>query len=280
MSGLVRVLRFPFNAVLDFLVEDRCALCRRPHHRPPRDLPPLDGPVGYLVDPLAVRRLLGAVAVANHPVCRRCAGELVVAKTAGVLHDPGGCRANGDETGQSGGAGASGPGGPVAVVSPFMTTDGVLEIVHRLKFGGYAELAHPIGRSVAWALRRLAPGGEGFGLLVPTPMDARSRRRRGFNQAERIAEALAAELGVALAAGVLQKTLRTERQSQTPREMRAANVRGAFSCPAEAGSVVGGRPVILVDDLVTSGATAAVCAAALRGAGAASVTVACFGRAL
>jgi predicted amidophosphoribosyltransferase len=161
-----------------------------------------------------------------------------------------------------------------------MTTDGALRIIHLLKFAGYSGLALPVGHAVAWALRRFAGTAGDIGIVVPTPMDRRSQRRRGFNHAERIAEVVSGEFGVPLAADVLLKTVRTRRQSLTAREARAENVRRAFSCPAGAASLVSGRPVLLVDDLVTSGATAEACASALFDAEAASVTVACFGRAL
>ncbi len=284
------LLRFPFDAIIDFLVEDACIVCGRARRCRLKNDRPMDAPIRYLVEPVSVRCLFGAVGVVNHPVCSACASDFAVARSTGVLgmasephtaatdrsetpRDPGGAR---DEEMPA----QSRVEGTIAVVSPFMTTDAVLKIVHQLKFNAYTGLAGPIGRSIGWALRRFAGRSGGFGLVVPTPMDRRSEKERGFNAAERIARVLAADLESSMATSVLHKTVRTERQSQTPREMRAANVRGAFSCPAEAAPLLAGRPVVLVDDLVTSGATAAVCATALIAGGASSVTVASFGRAL
>lgn len=281
-----RALRFPFDAVLDFLVEDRCALCQSPPRvrRQVRQ----DGPAGYFAEAaVPVRCLRGLVGVVNHPVCASCAERFVVARSPGVLMERSSACAGAAETSADRGGAARpldnpdpGGHGPIIVFSPFMTTDETLRIIHLLKFNGYLGLADPVGRAVAWALRRFAGTTVEPRWVVPTPMDERSKRRRGFNQAELIARVLAAEIGAPVAADVLRKTVRTRRQSLTPREMRQVNVRGAFSCPAGASATIAGCPVVLVDDLVTSGSTAEACARALFGAGAASVSVACFGRAL
>jgi predicted amidophosphoribosyltransferase len=108
-------------------------------------------------------------------------------------------------------------------------------------------------------------------------MSRRQRWRRGFNQAERIAATLAAALGIEHVEGALCKVARTRRQSQTPRDARADNVRGAF---AAVDTRLAGLRVILVDDLVTTGATAGACASAILAAGAKVVAVVCFARAL
>ena len=171
-------------------------------------------------------------------------------------------------------------GETINIVAPFMTTDVALKIIHLLKFGGYLDLALPIARSMGWAIRWSGVEHDGAAILVPTPMDRRSEKRRGFNHAERIARELAIDLGLPVAAGVLHKKTGTQRQSKTKHEHRARNVRSAFWCPAPSTPQLAGKAAILVDDLVTTGATAAACGAALLGGGARSVTVVCFGRAL
>ncbi|MEJ2721937.1 MAG: ComF family protein, partial [bacterium] len=109
------------------------------------------------------------------------------------------------------------------------------------------------------------------------PMERWDFRRRGFNQAREIAARAAAYLGVPGPFDAVRKTARTAPQSRTSRRNRAGNVRGVFTASP---SDIGGRHVLLVADLVTTGATAASCAAALYSAGARRVTVLCFGRAL
>lgn len=322
---LAGVIRFGLGSVLDFLVEDGCALCRRPHDARRAWGPAVAEPVRYLLEPVSVGCLFGVLKAVNHPVCAGCADGLVVAHSIGVLGKIIG--ADGIETTlgekfggswdaalaacatrRGGGSGeASLPGGPllwsphtgsgeassreelflpspdgetINIVAPFMTTDAALKIIHLLKFGGYLDLALPIARSMGWAIRWSGVEHDGAAILVPTPMDRRSEKRRGFNHAERIARELAIDLGLPVAAGVLHKKTGTQRQSKTKHEHRARNVRSAFWCPAPSTPQLAGKAAILVDDLVTTGATAAACGAALLGGGARSVTVVCFGRAL
>lgn len=314
---VARFVRFAAGAVLDFLVEDRCALCRRLERRPDAPRAPLSGrgasgsvgseaddtltgegeqqgaggpwgnPAAYLLEPVKVRLFRGGLTVTNHPVCAACAARFVVAESWAVVVSgfsevpgaPSGGSRDAAETLAAPRPEVSGQRS-FTVVSPFMTTQEVLEVVHLLKFAGYVALAEPMGRSIAWAVRRFAGRAERFDVVVPTPMDARSRRARRFDHAEQLADVVAADLGVSVSRRILVKTVRTRMQSLTPREKRFENVSGAFSCPAETSGEIPGARVLLVDDLVTSGATAAACASALLGAGAASVTVACFGRAL
>jgi ComF family protein len=278
-------LTWVIGSVLDFLIEDTCVVCRRPAYSGLDRAAPLVPPASYLREPLEVRFLLGCLRFVNRPVCPRCSRALVVARAAGVLGRLAGLRAVETAGARFGDPDGSTPGeepaaGPtIFVVSPFMTTGDLLKIVHSLKFGGHANLARPVARAMAWALRAFDPTPGGESVLVATPMDRVSLRRRGFNQAERIARELSLDLGIPVSVAALRKTSRTRPQSKTPREDRAANVRGAFACLDDRAEIAGKR-AILVDDLVTTGATAAACSAALLEARPASVTVVCFGRAL
>jgi ComF family protein len=161
-----------------------------------------------------------------------------------------------------------------------MVDDNVLKLIHLLKFGGYEALSGPMARSMARVARTWGLGPGPGDLLVPVPMDAKRLKRRGFNQSEQLARGLAVELGLPVQARSLAKTGSARPQSRTPSERRAANVRNAFTCPPEARGDIAGRRVILVDDLVTTGATAGACLSALLDAGAGSAAVVSFGRAL
>ena len=289
-----RVVRYLLGSVVDFLVEDSCVVCRRPHGWRRRTLVEVPDPARAFLEPVIIGALLGALSVENRPLCPRCAGNLVNARLAGVLGrrvgpygietELGGAfgkaagGANGVSTAENVLQGAPGEG-EITIISPFMTTDDALEIIHLLKFGGHVGLARPVARAMAWSVGAFGVRQDGPPFLVPVPMDARSLRRRGFNPAERVARELSIELGFPVA-DVLRKVVRTRPQSQTPREDRAANVREAFDIRPEGAGRLSGRAVLLVDDLVTTGATAAACGTVLFRAGASTVSVTCFGRAL
>ena len=97
-------------------------------------------------------------------------------------------------------------------------------------------------------------------LIVPIPLHPRRRRQRGYNQSELLARPLAQAVGVAYSATVLQRTRHTPPQVGLGPQARAANVRGAFTAAPDE---VRGRAVILIDDVLTTGATMTAAAEAL-----------------
>ncbi|MCA8295764.1 ComF family protein [Burkholderia sp. AU30198] len=128
-----------------------------------------------------------------------------------------------------------------------------------------------LGTEFAARLARLideSPGASGFDLVAPVPLSHRRLVARGYNQAWAIARPLARQLGVRADAALLARVADTAPQSRLDRHARRDNVMAAF---AVAGSVAG-RHVALVDDVMTSGATLAAAAQALKAAGAARVT--------
>jgi ComF family protein len=107
-------------------------------------------------------------------------------------------------------------------------------------------------------------------LLVPVPLHSRRRRRRGYNQSQLLAEELARRLpAIDHAPGRLLRTRDTPSQVGLDRVQRRANVAGAFRWE---GPSLAGRPVLLVDDVATTGATLQACAEALEAGGAGRVT--------
>jgi ComF family protein len=140
--------------------------------------------------------------------------------------------------------------------------DAVRELILALKFRSARAAAEPLGRFLARYIRDLGIASPDI-LLVPLPLSRRRERTRGFNQAELIAHCAGAELGASVVSHVLRRTRDTRPQSDIhERRERAENVRGAFAM--ENADAVGGRVVILVDDVRTSGATLAEAVAALR----------------
>ena len=124
-----------------------------------------------------------------------------------------------------------------------------------------------MGRDMAPAARRVA--GEAEGVLVPVPLTPARRRERGFNQAELLARSLGERLGWPCRR-LLTRRPGGRRQARLSRRLRSENVRARFVAAAlepAAAKVGARRPVVLVDDVLTTAATAIACCRALDGAG-------------
>ena len=161
-----------------------------------------------------------------------------------------------------------------ACLSPLWYRDGAREGIHRYKFGGGRGHARLFGELMAQCLRDRwdSPAD----LVTWAPLHAKRRRERGYDQAELLARRVGGLTGLPVE-NTLEKLRSTAVQSRTEGDAaRRANVRGAYR--ALPGLDLAGQRVVLVDDVVTSGATLAECAAALRAAGAASVTGLTFAR--
>jgi len=145
--------------------------------------------------------------------------------------------------------------------------------LHELKYSGEQRLAVPLGAAIGRRWRRVAAGGD---VLVPVPVHAARRRRRGYDQAELLARAAAAELNLPCAP-ILERARATIAQFDLDRSARAVNVAGAFRLRADVGNRPGARPlagrwVVLIDDVMTTGASLAACAEPLLEAGAVGVS--------
>jgi len=158
--------------------------------------------------------------------------------------------------------------------------DGELrELIHLLKFQGVHSVAPRLGGFIAEALKGIELP-EAF-VVVPVPLFSGKRRSRGFNQAEEIAKAFTSMKrgkGIRLETGCLIRSRDTSSQIGLTRHQRRANLRGAFAVRHP--ERVHGRTVLLVDDVMTTGTTAAECARLLLKAGAGRVVVATVARAI
>jgi ComF family protein len=148
-------------------------------------------------------------------------------------------------------------------------------LVHALKYGDRLDLAPMMGRWLGQAGRELLDDADA---LVPVPLHWRRRWARRFNQSAILAAAVSTASGVPIAGGALKRVKFTAQQVGLSRAERAANVQGAFRVPPAGKAEVAGRRLVLVDDVLTSGATVEGCAKALLRAGARSVDVLVFAR--
>lgn len=189
---------------------------------------------------------LRAVPALSWPLCARC---LVQGS------DPSSCRRH---------AGAS-------VHALWAYDERAAALVHALKYGERPGLARALGPLLAAAVTRRWARAD---LVTEVPLHPARARERGYNQSERLARALAGSLAVPHLPGVLERRRATRPQARLPQAERRDNVRGAFACREP--SWLAGRRVLLVDDVMTTGATmeAALDALASAGARAAGVVLA------
>jgi competence protein ComFC len=138
------------------------------------------------------------------------------------------------------------------------------ELIHLFKYNGMRRLAAPLGKLMAAAL----PLDQQFDAVAPVPLHWLKWWQRGFNQSELLARAIARRRGIPLVKP-LRRNLATRAQAGLSNAQRRENVAGAFRPRRR----VNGLRILLVDDVMTTGATAAACARALKKAGAQSVSL-------
>jgi ComF family protein len=240
------------QCALDFLIEERCHACGSAfQERRAAPAPPLAAPV----DVLAFARFR----LTTRLLCPDCAIQVLRWNETILLrsHDQ------------------RDPEEALRVRAAFVTDSRLLAVIHLLKFGRRESIAPWLARAMMLSLPAMATHSrDGARAIVPVPMDRTARAQRGFNQAESIARTLAKEWRLPLAERALVKVRRTRPQSALGRDERLINLAGAFEASP---SMIRGKKITLVDDLVTTGVTVHACARALRRAGAREVDVVCAG---
>lgn len=146
----------------------------------------------------------------------------------------------------------------------------VRELIHGFKYTDRHEARCLLARWMTGAGAELLADAD---LIVPVPMTRWRVIRRQFNQAALLAREVADASGVAFDPFALRKTRTTPTQVGSTARQRAENVAGAFAVPAAARGRVEGRNIVVVDDVITTGATVSACARALRSAGARRIDV-------
>jgi len=145
------------------------------------------------------------------------------------------------------------------------------DLILKLKHADRTDLS---GLAAKWISRAARPLLAEADLIVPVPLHRWRLLRRRYNQAAEIARPLARMSGVACLPDALVRTRDTETQGGKSASGRRRNMAGAFSVPDDRREQVAGRRVLLIDDVLTTGATAHACARALKAAGAACVDLA------
>ncbi len=237
LPKLFRGLVAAGNALLDFVYPPHCLLCRKP----------LDGETQGLCPGCWLE-----LACVTGPRCDRCGCPGVV--------DVGRCPNCLDKVFAF---------SRMRSLSPFNPS--VQRLIHMLKYQGKTSVGKALGRELAVRTRgtvlvRRRP------LVVPVPLHGSRRRERGYNQSALIARALGKQLDLTVREDVLKRVRLTTTQTALDQEGRRSNVDGAFR--VRRGDAVRERCVLLVDDVLTTGATVNACAEALAAAGAGPISVA------
>ncbi len=131
------------------------------------------------------------------------------------------------------------------------------DVLHKLKYNDRPDIGFLMGKQYGYELRQsqdfVRPD-----LLIPVPLNPKKQRKRGFNQSEAIAKGLSDGLGISLASRALTRPLATSTQTRKSRYDRYLNVSGKFKVTDAA--LLENKHVLLIDDVITTGATLEACA--------------------
>lgn len=136
----------------------------------------------------------------------------------------------------------------------------VRRLMYELKYYGNAQIGCFMGR---WMAAELAVSGffQGVDYVLPVPLHVRKRRKRGYNQSERLAEGISSVTGIPVFRDMLVRSQYTETQTRKGSYERWMNVKDVFECTSP--EMLEGKHILLVDDVLTTGATVVACADAL-----------------
>ncbi len=190
------------------------------------------------------------------PACMRCGAPLGTGEAPSCLE----C--------------ADWPDGLRSVRAAFLLESPARELVHALKYQGWRSVGEFMGAVMG---RRASAAVRGADRVVPIPTSERNLRRRGYNQAEVIASALAAETGIPLLACLKRRRQEGTQTALNPMQRRA-NVSGAFVMTEAGEEMVRGHRILLVDDVITTGATILAAFRALVPGAPATVSAYAFSR--
>lgn len=248
------VLRSVATAATDLLLPRVCAVCARPS--------------GH--DAMVCGLCWNRIARLPEPQCQRCGHPLAVEPrgVGGVMDAQANCRYC-DTL----------PPYVRAVRSlAWMDRGTGASIVHALKYGGWWRIGEEIGTRLA-RLGWPADVIDERAMVIPVPLAPARERERGYNQSAAIARPVARHWRVRIRTDVLARCRATQSQTRLTPGERLANVSGAFAVTPATRRAVRDAHVILVDDVITTGATLHACASALLEAGARITSYLTYGRA-
>ncbi|MDO9515545.1 MAG: ComF family protein [Syntrophales bacterium] len=152
----------------------------------------------------------------------------------------------------------------------------LLDVIHLFKYHGKISVGEALGRMMAQAPYDSLAIGD-YSLIIPVPLHPKRLRERGFNQSLILARQVSKQFSIPLEFLVLRRTLHTEAQVTLSGRRRRANVKGAFEVTDPSGTQ--GHKILLIDDVYTTGSTAAECSKVLMKSGAKEVAVLTLARA-
>lgn len=157
----------------------------------------------------------------------------------------------------------------------YFTPDGLLQhLLHGLKYDGKRETGSYLGRQLAYDMQQTG-WNKGIDAIVPVPLHPQKEAERGFNQSVIIAEGMEDVLKIPVQADIVSRTRFTETQTQKTREERMVNMQGAFEVKNR--DRVMGKHILLIDDVLTTGATLEACAQAFSGIEGVRLSIATIG---
>lgn len=148
----------------------------------------------------------------------------------------------------------------------------VQQLLHRVKYAHDKELALYLGQLMGAALKR--SGRITADVLVPLPLFPDKLKKRGFNQTDQLCDGIAAHLNIPVLKNCIVRPLHTETQTRRGRVERWKNIDGKFVVVDPA--TIQGRHVLLIDDVITTGATIEACGSALLEVSGLQLSVACL----
>ena len=158
----------------------------------------------------------------------------------------------------------------------FSKSGRVQNLLHALKYKNQPELGIMLGNVYGDRMIDANLAGA-YDLIIPVPLHPSRKRKRGYNQSAKFAEGLAQKLGIPFSDDLLRRKVKTETQTRKTKLNRWQNVAEVFEIKSQ--DLIQGKKILLVDDVVTTGATLEACGNFLLEAGCASLSIACLAEA-